>query len=189
MRPPGRGRSRARGTGGLNPAERDGSPPSPIDAMTVGLLSDTHGFWDPRIPGLFAGVDHILHAGDIGSSSILVELERIAPLTAVMGNCDGPPLDARETEVVDLAGRRFLLHHIVDPCVPGDRVARAIAHHRPDVVVFGHTHRPHDSQVGPIRYLNPGYAGRIRFNQPRSVAILDLRAPSLTVRFIDLGAG
>jgi len=66
--------------------------------MTVGLISDTHGFWDDHIPGLFAGVDHILHAGDIGAPSILVGLECIAPVTAVMGNCDGPPLDARETE-------------------------------------------------------------------------------------------
>ena len=71
--------------------------------MTVGLISDTHGFWDDRIPTLFAGVDHILHAGDIGDPSILMGLERIAPVTAVMGNCDGPPLDAREIEVIDLA--------------------------------------------------------------------------------------
>lgn len=157
--------------------------------MTVGLISDTHGFWDPRIPGLFAGVDHILHAGDIGSGSVLVELERIAPLTAVMGNCDGPPLDARETEVVDLGAHRFVVHHIVDPVRPGDRVARAIAHHRPTFVVFGHTHRPHDSTVGPVRFLNPGYAGRVRFAQPRSVALLDLGDPALPMRLIDLGAG
>ena len=157
--------------------------------MKVGLISDTHGFWDPRIPALFAGVEHILHAGDIGSGAVLVELERIAPVTAVMGNCDGPPLDARETEVVDLGGHRFLVHHIVDPARPGERVARAIAHHQPGVVVFGHTHRPHDSTVGPVRFLNPGYAGRVRFAQPRSVALLDLGEPSLPVRFIDLGAG
>ncbi|MCE2826883.1 MAG: metallophosphatase family protein [Verrucomicrobium sp.] len=131
--------------------------------MKVGLISDTHGFWDPRIPALFAGVEHILHAGDIGSGAVLVELERIAPVTAVMGNCDGPPLE--------------------------ERVARAIAHHQPGVVVFGHTHRPHDSTVGPVRFLNPGYAGRVRFAQPRSVALLDLGEPSLPVRFIDLGAG
>ena len=157
--------------------------------MKVGLISDTHGFWDARISGLFAGVDHILHAGDIGSGVVLVELERIAPVTAVMGNCDGPPLDARETEVVDLGGHRILVHHIVDPARPADRVARAIAHHRPGLVVFGHTHRPHDSMVGPVRFLNPGYAGRVRFAQPRSVALLDLGGPSLPVRFIDLGAG
>ena len=115
--------------------------------MTVGLISDTHGFWDPRIPTLFAGVDHILHAGDIGSTAILVALERIASVTAVMGNCDGPPLDARETEVIDLGAHRFLVHHIVDPRAPHERLARSIDHHRPGFVVFGHTHKPHDSRV------------------------------------------
>ena len=75
--------------------------------MTVGLISDTHGFWDDQISALFAGVDHILHAGDIGDPSILASLERIAPVTAVMGNCDGLPLDARETEVIDLGGIAF----------------------------------------------------------------------------------
>ena len=157
--------------------------------MTVGLISDTHGFRDDHIPGLFAGVDHILHAGDIGAPSILVGLECIAPVTAVMGNCDGPPLDARETEVIDLGGYRFLVHHIVDPLEPHDRLARSIAHHHPAFVVFGHTHKPHDSRVDSIRYLNPGYAGRIRFNQPRSVAILDLADPALPMRLIDLGRG
>lgn len=155
--------------------------------MTVGLISDTHGFWDDQIPALLAGVDHILHAGDIGDPSILVGLERIAPVTAVMGNCDGLPLDARETEVIDLGGYRFLVHHIVDPRAPHDRLARSIAHHHPAFVVFGHTHKAHDSRVDSIRYLNPGYAGRIRFNQPRSLAILDLADPALPMRLIDLG--
>ena len=155
--------------------------------MTVGLISDTHGFWDDRIPTLFAGVDHILHAGDIGATSILVGLERIAPVTAVMGNCDGPPLDARETEVLDLAGYRFLVHHIVDPRAPHDRLARSLEHHRPAFVVFGHTHKPHDSRVGAVRFLNPGYAGRVRFNQPRSLAILDLADPALPMHRIDFG--
>jgi putative phosphoesterase len=155
--------------------------------MTVGLISDTHGFWDDRIPTLFAGVDHILHAGDIGDPSILMGLERIAPVTAVMGNCDGPPLDARETEVLDLAGHRFLVHHIVDPRAPHDRLARSLEHHRPAFVVFGHTHKPHDSRVGAVRFLNPGYAGRVRFNQPRSLAILDLADPALPMHRIDLG--
>lgn len=155
--------------------------------MIVGLISDTHGFWDDRIPGLFSGVDHILHAGDIGSTSVLVELERIAPVTAVMGNCDGPPLDARETEVIDLAGHRFLVHHIVDPRSPHERLARSLEHHRPAFVVSGHTHKPHDSRVGAIRFLNPGYAGRVRFDQPRSLAILDLADPAAPMRLIDLG--
>src|SRR4026208_1469617 len=78
--------------------------------MLIGLISDTHDFLDPRVPSLFKGVEHILHAGDIGRMSILVALERIAPVTAVLGNTDAG-LDVRETEVIELAGRKFLLHH------------------------------------------------------------------------------
>ncbi|MSU85407.1 MAG: metallophosphoesterase, partial [Pedosphaera sp.] len=84
-------------------------------------------------------------------------------------------------------GYLFLVHHIVDPLAPHDRLARSIAHHHPAFVVFGHTHKAHDSRVDSIRYLNPGYAGRIRFNQPRSLAILDLADPALPMRLINLG--
>ena len=71
--------------------------------MKLGLISDTHDYLDPRIPELFAGVDHILHAGDVGRPLLIVELEQIAPVTAVTGNTDeGLPL--RETELVTLDG-------------------------------------------------------------------------------------
>jgi len=56
--------------------------------VKIGVLSDTHGFLDPRVETLFAGVDHILHAGDIGYATIILELEFLAPVTAVLGNCD-----------------------------------------------------------------------------------------------------
>lgn len=138
----------------------------------LGLISDTHGHLDPRIPELFQGVDHILHAGDIGPASLIAELEQIAPVTAVLGNNDWDER-FRETEVVELAGCKFLIHHIVEPHRPGDTVKRLLARHRPAVVIFGHTHRPHDSMVDGVRFINPGYAGKPRFNQPRSVALLE----------------
>ncbi|HAV64105.1 MAG TPA: YfcE family phosphodiesterase, partial [Verrucomicrobiales bacterium] len=56
--------------------------------MRIGVISDTHGYLDPKIPALFQGVEHILHAGDIGYASIILELEQIAPVTAVLGNTD-----------------------------------------------------------------------------------------------------
>ena len=80
--------------------------------MIIGLLSDTHGFFHPRLPQIFEGVDVILHAGDVGSMAILRQLEQIAPVTAVQGNNDGE-LPLRATEVVVLSGRRFLVQHIV----------------------------------------------------------------------------
>ena len=75
--------------------------------MKIGVISDTHGYFDPRLPALFAGVDHILHAGDIGRYDIISELENIAPVTAVLGNNDYD-LTLRETEIVTLDGRKVL---------------------------------------------------------------------------------
>ena len=81
----------------------------------IGIISDTHNFLDPKIATLFAGVDHILHGGDIGLPRIILELEVIAPVTAVAGNTDDPGLNYRITETITLAGRKFLVHHIVNP--------------------------------------------------------------------------
>jgi uncharacterized protein len=140
--------------------------------MRIGVISDTHNSLDPKIAELFAGVEHILHAGDIGSGRIIHELEQIAPVTAVLGNTDGPELTVRETEVVELAGRKFLLHHIINPRALSEALERRISRERPDVVVFGHTHKPFCETIGSILFFNPGYAGKSRFGMPRSVAIL-----------------
>jgi putative phosphoesterase len=139
--------------------------------MKIGVISDTHNHFDPRIPDIFAGVDHILHGGDVGLPWIILELESIAPVTAVLGNND-TGLHYRETEVVELGGRKFLIHHIVDLHHPSEPLQRRIAREKPDVVVFGHSHKPFNETIGKTLYFNPGYAGKPRFGQPRSVAIL-----------------
>ena len=74
--------------------------------MKLGAISDTHGHFDPKIPKLFDGVDHILHGGDIGLPWLILELEHIAPVTAVLGNNDDAGLDFRETELAELEGRK-----------------------------------------------------------------------------------
>ena len=139
--------------------------------MRIGVISDTHGFLDPRIEKLFRGVEHILHGGDIGSTAVISALERIAPVTAVLGNTDSD-IPFRETEVVTLAGRKFLVHHIVDVTALADGIRQRIERETPDVVVFGHTHKPYSAYKGETLFLNPGYAGKQRFNLARSVAIL-----------------
>jgi uncharacterized protein len=153
--------------------------------MKIGVISDTHNFFDPRIPEIFAGVDRILHAGDIGLPWIILELESIAPTTAVLGNTDGV-LSYRETEVVELAGRKFLVHHIVDPHDLSAVALKRISRAKPDVVVFGHSHKPFNEVIGRTLYFNPGYAGQSRFGQPRSVAILHCDAKSIRAEFHDL---
>jgi uncharacterized protein len=139
--------------------------------MKIGVISDTHDFLDPRVKELFADVDHILHAGDIGTVWITFQLEQIAPVTAVLGNNDST-LNFKEVELVELSGRKFLVQHIVDPKTPDEKLRRQIAKHRPDAVIFGHTHKTFDQKLNGTWFFNPGYAGRPRFNQPRTVAIL-----------------
>jgi uncharacterized protein len=139
--------------------------------VKIGVISDTHGFLDPKVAGLFAGVEHILHAGDIGDAFIPFELAQIAPVTAILGNTDAD-LPFKETEIVGLAGRKFLLHHIVNPHAPADKIKHRIAREHPDIVVFGHTHQPFCETIGGILFFNPGYAGKPKFGAERSVAVL-----------------
>lgn len=153
--------------------------------MKIGVISDTHNFFDPRLPKLFAGVEHILHAGDVGSAMITFQLEEIAPVTAVLGNTD-QFIQLRETEVTELAGRKFLVHHIVDPRAPADGVKSRITSERPDAVIFGHTHKPFNERVGGIWYFNPGYAGKKRFGMERSVAILHCGEKEMRAEYLRL---
>ena len=139
--------------------------------MKIGVISDTHGYFDPQIVQYFTGVEHILHGGDIGRPEIIAQLEQLAPVTAVLGNNDAG-LDFRETEVVRLGDRSFLVHHIGDPREQAGSVHRRIRNDKPDVIVFGHTHKTYNEVRDGILYFNPGYAGKPRFNLPRTIAVL-----------------
>ncbi len=154
--------------------------------MRIGVISDTHGHLDPQVFPLFEGVDHILHAGDIGYPSLILELEDIAPVTAVLGNNDAG-LDFRESEIIDLGGRKFFVHHIVNPRSLTENLAQRLARVKPDVVVFGHTHQRFCETVGSTLFFNPGYSGKPRLNLERSVAVLDLTGDEVTAEFHPLG--
>jgi len=153
--------------------------------MKIGVISDTHDHFDPKVRDLFEGVDHILHAGDIGMPWIILELEAIAPVTAVTGNTD-VGLNFKDTELVRLAERKLLVHHIVDVRSPSAIVQRRLVRDNPDVVVFGHTHKPFSERIGNVLYFNPGYAGRPRFAMPRTVAILHWENGELRPEFKEL---
>ncbi len=154
--------------------------------MKIGVISDTHNFFDPRIPSCFKGVDHIIHGGDIGLPRILHQLEAIAPVTAVQGNTDDPAFGYRLTEVVSLSGVKFLVHHIVDPHSLDDVLTDRIEREKPSVVVFGHTHKVFSSVIDGIHFFNPGYAGKSRFNMARSLAILHCESGHPRVETIGL---
>jgi putative phosphoesterase len=145
--------------------------------LLVGVVSDTHGYLNPKVPVLLRGVDHILHAGDIGGNGILEELGRIAPVTAVRGNVDreGPaslyPLDATEV----FAGCTVFLTHQVkvpkgldDPAMEGYHMGGF------DVVVFGHSHIALQERRGRTLFFNPGAAGKRRFKAVPSIGFLTL---------------
>jgi len=153
--------------------------------MKLGIISDTHGFLDPKVHGFFSDVEHILHAGDIGFASIILELEQIAPVTAVLGNNDSG-LHFKETEVVELANRKFLVHHIVYPHAPSDKLKARIAREAPDAVIFGHTHKRFCETIGGILFLNPGYSGKPKFGIERSVAILHCDEKEIRADFLSL---
>ncbi len=153
--------------------------------MKIGLISDTHGYFDPRIPELFEGVERILHAGDIGSHAIIHALEEIAPVTAVLGNTDGV-LNVRESEVLRWNGNVFLIRHIVDVRSIEGELKDQLQRVNPRFVIFGHTHKPLCEEIDGRWFLNPGYAGRQRFDLPRSVAILECTETSSTTRFFAL---
>ncbi len=154
--------------------------------MLIGLISDTHGLLRPEVFTAFAGVDHILHAGDVGNDGILVELSAIAPVTAVWGNTDGMGMRSRLPEVarLELAGRSVTVAH-------GHQVGRATASaileaYPGDLVVFGHSHLPEIESRGTRLAVNPGSAGPVRFTQPVSVALATFTDDGITARRVDL---
>ena len=157
--------------------------------MRVGLISDTHGKLRPDVFQHFEGVDLILHAGDVGPPSLLIELEAIAPVKAVIGNTDSFELAAILPEVQDLmlAGVPAVVTHGHRLGSPTPALLRR-AHPNARIIVFGHTHRPLLDRTDGVLVVNPGSAGAPRFNLKPSIALLDLSgARDADVRFIELG--
>ncbi len=155
------------------------------DAVKLGIISDTHGRVPNAVHDALAGVDHILHAGDVGPVDVLTELEAIAPVSAVLGNTDHG-LALPETRVEEFAGHKFLIHHIVDVSMPSQLMRTLLAEERPDVVVFGHTHIPFHEKINDVLYLNPGSACQPRDSSATGVAIVDCAHAELEVRFVAL---
>jgi putative phosphoesterase len=143
--------------------------------VRLGILADTHGTLRPEVLEVFAMVDLILHAGDVGDPGILDRLEVLAPVTAVYGNVDGGLLRRRLPRVAELKvdGFVFVVTHGDQYGSPTPRVLKA-AFPEADVVVFGHTHRAvlHDFDDFSV-VVNPGAAGAARSALPPSVAIME----------------
>lgn len=151
------------------------------------MISDTHGRLDPAVLQLFAGVEGIVHAGDVGSPEVLEGLRRIAPVTVVRGNVDRGgwawdlPLEARVT----IAGRTLLVGHVRETLLAAnDPATEGVA-----AVIVGHSHKPLVEWREGILYLNPGSAGNRRFHLPRAVALLDVGPTVLRPEIVILEEG
>ena len=157
--------------------------------MKLGVISDTHGLYDEAVGRIFAGVDAIVHAGDIGKLDIIARLERIAPVFAVEGNNDW--FGQYPTErVEEMGGRRVLIRHIFGELHQLDRAAhQVIETERPDILIFGHSHRPYRERVGGTLLFNPGSAGPRRFKLPRTVGRLTLAPDRVEAEIISLDDG
>lgn len=150
--------------------------------LTVGVISDTHGLLRPEAVAALAGVDHILHAGDVGRPDILASLKAIAPTTAVRGNVDhGVWATALPmTEVVRLGGLDvYMLHDL--GALDLDPVAAGFA-----AVITGHSHQPRAERKRGVLYLNPGSAGPRRFTLPVTLSILRITGGTIEHERIDL---
>ena len=153
--------------------------------MKLGLISDTHGFLDLKLTRIFRAVDHILHAGDIGPDHLIAQLEAVAPVTAVLGNNDNSPCFPL-TKVVAIGEFKFLVHHIVSPRALTEELKDRVLREKPDVVVFGHSHKAFCERIDGVWFVNPGYAGKPRFNLERSVALLEAKGAEIQVKFVTL---
>jgi len=159
--------------------------------MKVGLVSDTHGRFDPALPLLFARCDLIVHAGDVVGREILAMLESVAPLTAVRGNNDVGQLGAGLPEIalLRLDGLKALLVHVLgSPRQPTPAVRRAIERERPQLVIYGHSHVPAVEAIDGVLFVNPGSAGPRRFHHPRTAGILTIEGRRARVELLDLDA-
>jgi putative phosphoesterase len=171
--------------------------------MRIGVVSDTHGYFDLHLPSRLQRVDEILHAGDAGSEAVLDQLRAIAPVQAVLGNIDSaalglPPTVTRRLGAVQI----HMLHELPKPQSALRDWAQAVplkgrpAEHcrrflqsfpeECQVVIFGHSHEPGAQILGGKLFFNPGSAGKRRFSLPRCCGLMEICAEGVRATFLGL---
>jgi hypothetical protein len=171
--------------------------------VKIGVVSDTHGFFDPRLEALLAGVELILHAGDVDKQQVLDELERIAPVRAVRGNMDPPQLALPLRMTSTLGGVQVeLLHQLpatqtelekwahhgrVEGFAPRGQGAllRSFDYHT-RLVIFGHSHAPCAVALAGKLFFNPGSASKPRVPLPRCCGVLDVSTKGVEATVLSL---
>jgi uncharacterized protein len=152
--------------------------------MKIGVISDTHGLLRPEVAPALKGVSQILHLGDVGKISILDELRKIAPVTAIRGNVDreGACGKLPETDVVLIDGHYVYMLHDVKALQLDPAAAKFAA------VLSGHTHVPNYMTKKGVLYFNPGSCGPRRFDLPVTVGLLTIGKGELRPQIIYLNS-
>ena len=153
--------------------------------MLIGLISDTHGLMRPEALRALAGVELILHAGDVGGRGVLEALRTIAPVQAVIGNVDDvddPDLQQQLDLTLENASVHVSHGHELGSPTPEKLLVRYSA----DVLIYGHTHRALMRRVGGRLVVNPGAAGPRRFDLKPSVGLLTISGANVEVEIVEL---
>ena len=173
------------------------------DEVRIGVVSDTHGFFDPGLEEILAGVELILHAGDVDNQRVLDELAKIAPVRAVRGNVDPPQLDLPLRAALELEGvQAEILHQLPATQTALEKWAQHLRVEgiRPRgrdpflrsfdpntrLVIFGHSHSPCSFALVGKLFFNPGSAGKQRFSLPRTCGLLEVSPHGVEATILSL---
>jgi len=155
--------------------------------MKIGIISDTHGKLPTEVFDIFAGVDQVIHAGDIGNQHVIDELKVIAPVRAIYGNMDTFPLVSRLNRMEFFALENYsfcLTHNIGSPKAFTYELFKM--NRRVDFVIYGHTHQPEKTEYNQVIFINPGSVVQPRYSRRGSVAILEINGGEIKLEFIHL---
>lgn len=159
----------------------------------IGLMSDTHGYVDPKIYEYFKDVDEIWHAGDVGTIDVIEELEAFKPVRGVYGNIDDHIIRATWPKVnaFGCEGMKILITHIAGkPYRYTSEAHDQINAHQPNVFVCGHSHIllvQFDKQINSL-WLNPGACGYKGFHHVKTILRFSIDAGKIKdMEAIELG--
>jgi putative phosphoesterase len=150
--------------------------------VRIGVISDTHGLLRPEALTALTGVDHIVHAGDVGDPAILDRLRKLAPTTAIQGNIDehGKCSFLPPVEIIEFAGATFYMLHDANQ-LDLDPVASGFS-----AIISGHSHKPNIAWRKGVLYFNPGSAGPRRFQLPITIGVIEIDGNALRPSIIPL---
>jgi len=162
--------------------------------LTIGLISDTHSYLDPKIFEHFADCDEIWHAGDIGNLEVADKLSAFKPFKAVYGNIDGGKLRVIYPEHHSFVkeGIHFWITHIAGrPNAYAKGVKDILKKYKPQVLICGHSHIlrvEKDSKYNNVLYINPGAAGKYGFHKVKTIIKFTIDKGKFTdMKVIELG--